>query len=62
MEDLINKIHKELDLTLDEVDDLIHDLNNLRGDEWLDIVEEGCSKNTIKKFKKFIDYDEDEEE
>jgi len=31
---------------------LLHDINNLRGDEWLETVAQNCSKEIIKEFKK----------
>lgn len=53
--DWANYITKKLDLDAYEEDDLIHDLNNLRGDEWIDaMVAAGIDKKTIKNFKKFI--------
>ena len=44
-----------LNLDEDEEDMLIHDLNNLRGDEWIDyMVAAGIDKKTINNFKRFI--------
>ena len=45
-----------LNLNEDEEDMLIHDLNNLRGDEWIDyMIAAGVDKQTINNFKKFIE-------
>jgi len=57
MEALINKIGKELNLSVMERNDLCHDLNNLRGEEWLDWIEEDCTKETVKEFKKLLGYE-----
>ena len=44
-----------LNLDEEEEDMLIHDLNNLRGDEWIDyMVAAGIDKQTINNFKRFI--------
>ena len=51
---LVNRIVKEADLSIEDSDMLLHDINNLRGDEWLDIVKKNCSKETYQAFRKLI--------
>lgn len=51
---LVEKVSKQLNLSDVEEDGLLHDINNLRGNEWLDLVEENCDEETIKEFKKSI--------
>ena len=52
VEELVNKITKEANLNYYESDMLLHDINNLRGDEWLETIKAGCSEETIRQFKK----------
>lgn len=52
VEELVNVISKEANLNYYESDMLLHDINNLRGDEWLNTVMQSCSKEIIKEFKK----------
>ena len=62
LEEIVNTISQEAKLNskdkefsiflLEEM--ILHDLKNLRGDEWLDFVEENCSKSTIRKFKNIL--------
>lgn len=54
MEELILKIAKEMDLAAHEVEMLESDINNLRGDEWLEEVLEGCSPETFKEFFRVV--------
>ena len=54
MEELILKIAKEMDLMAHEVDMLESDINNLRGNEWLEEVLECCSPETFKEFFKVV--------
>lgn len=54
VEELVNIISKEANLNYYESDMLLHDINNLRGDEWLNTVMQNCSKETIQKFKRII--------
>lgn len=54
VEELVNVISKEANLNYYESDMLLHDINNLRGDEWLNTVMQSCSKDTIRKFKRII--------
>jgi hypothetical protein len=49
-EELIFKVARELDLSFEEKEMLLHDINNLRGNEWLEDVLENCTKNTIINF------------
>lgn len=62
IEELVLKITKQAKLTREEREMLLHDINNLRGDEWLEVVEDYCSKKTIKEFKEIINYDDEGEE
>lgn len=62
VEELVLKIAKQAKLTHEEREMLLHDINNLRGDEWLEVVEDCCSKKTIKEFKEIINYDDEGEE
>lgn len=54
IEETINKIVKQANLNSYEADMLLHDINNLRGNEWLDVVKKYCSKRVISTFKKII--------
>ena len=54
VEELVNIISKEANLNYCESDMLLHDINNLRGNEWLNTVMQSCSKDTIRKFKRII--------
>lgn len=46
---------KYLNLGRDDSNDLLHDLNNLRGGEWVDILaEQGVSKEVLNAFKKYV--------
>ena len=58
IEQLVHKISKQADLTYDEEETLLHDINNLRADEWLDIIEECCTKKVIKEFKNLLNDEE----
>ena len=51
VEELVNKITKQAKLSYYESDMLLHDINNLRGDEWLETINARCSKETIREFK-----------
>ena len=55
VEELVNKIAKEVGLDSYEEMTLLHDINNLRGDEWLSIVVEHCSTETIEEFQKVLE-------
>lgn len=54
VEELVNKITKEANLDSHESEMLLHDINNLRGDEWLEIIIERCKKETTKEFEKIL--------
>lgn len=54
MNELILKIAKEMDLAKHEVEMLESDINNLRGDEWIENVFESCSPETFKEFFKVV--------
>ncbi len=62
-EDWANKLQDVCNLSIEETDDLLHDLNNLRGDEWLEIVEDNCNdEELLIAFKKFIGAEDSVEE
>lgn len=44
------ELAKEMNLDFEGADNLLHDLNNLRADEWFDTVLDRCSDETIEKF------------
>ena len=53
----------ELNLSDDDTDDLLHDLNNLRGQEWIEVFEnEGVNPKIIERFKREFKIDEDDED
>lgn len=52
--DIIHKISRQLQLNAIETDLLLHDINNLRGEEWLPDIEANCSQDIINSFKKLI--------
>lgn len=54
MEQLVHKISRQLQLNEIETDLLLHDINNLRGEEWLPDIEANCSQDIINSFKKLI--------
>ena len=54
MEQLVHKISRQLRLNKIETDLLLHDINNLRGEEWLSEIEANCSQDIVKTFKKLI--------
>ena len=54
MEELVLKIAKEMELDSYSIEMLIHDVNNSRGDEWLEEILECCSTETFKEFSKII--------
>ena len=54
-EDWAKKLKKVCHLNKEEADDLLHDLNNLRGNEWLEVVEDNCDdEKLLIAFKEFI--------
>ena len=58
-EEIINKIARKLRLDATETEDFIHDINNLRGDEWLDYIEDECPEY-LDHFKLIADIQNDE--
>ena len=54
VEELVTVITKEANLNYYESDMLLHDINNLRGNEWMETVKANCNKKTIREFKKVI--------
>ena len=63
-EEIINKIARKLKLDKSEIEDFIHDINNLRGDEWLEYIEDECPEylNQFKKIADIHDYEDEVEE
>lgn len=55
-EDVLFTVAKKLNLENYEYEMLIHDVNNLRGNEWTEYVEETGDKELIKAFKQVITY------
>lgn len=58
---LAHKIAKYLDLEYSEFDLLIHDLNNGRGNEYLEWFEDELSSELFEEFTNFISYTKREE-
>jgi hypothetical protein len=54
----LQRITKQLGLGRSEASMFIHDVNNLRGDEWLEWVQEECTPEDAKKFEKWYCSDE----
>lgn len=54
VEELVLKIAKEMELNSYDTERLVHDINNLRGSEWLEEILECCSAETFKEFSKLI--------
>ena len=52
VESIIFEIAKKLDLNKADEEMLLHDVNNSRGDEWLEQVKESCSEEDVSRFKK----------
>lgn len=52
VESIIFEIAKKLDLNKADEEMLLHDVNNSRGDEWLEQVKESCSEEDVSSFKK----------
>lgn len=52
--ELVDDIAKQADLDFYEADMLIHDINNLRGDEWIEIIEEYCEEETKNQFFELV--------
>lgn len=53
-EEILFEIGKKLDLDAYDYETLTHDVNNLRGAEWLDEVASIGDKKLLKAFKKII--------
>ena len=58
----IRKIAYAANLNDYSIETLVHDINNLRGDEWTDVVINNCSSETIKEFCKIAHVEIDFEE
>ena len=54
IDELVDDIAKQADLDSYESDMLLHDINNLRGDEWIEIIEEYCEEETKNQFFELI--------
>lgn len=54
MDELFLKISDEMNLNAYETEMLIHDVHNLRGDEWIEDIKERCSRATSKRFQATI--------
>lgn len=50
-EEFAYEIANQMQLSYDDYMQLVHDMNNLRADEWLKDVAEYCSEETTQKFK-----------
>lgn len=62
-EDWVNYLTKKLDLDADESEDLLHDLNNLRADEWVEVlVDSDVSSNIINQFKTFFEIEDEDDD
>lgn len=62
-EDWANYLTKKLDLDTYDSETLIHDLNNLRADEWLEsMVDAGIPTDIIDQFKSFFHITSDDED
>lgn len=51
---LAKRIQKALNLSVDEYESLLHDLNNLRGHEWYDTIKETKDPQLLEDFKKNV--------
>lgn len=61
--DWANYLTKKLDLDAYDSETLIHDLNNLRADEWLEsMVDAGIPTDIIDQFKSFFHITSDDED
>lgn len=54
IDELVYDIAKQADLDTYEADMLLHDINNLRGDEWIEIIEEYCEEETKNQFFELV--------
>ena len=57
----IQKVINTLNLSAADAEMLIHDVNNLRGHEWLEAIENLGDAELLASFKSAINYQEDEE-
>lgn len=53
-EDIILEVVKKADLSATDMELLRHDVNNLRGNEWLDVVEDTGDKELLRVFKQML--------
>ena len=62
-EDWANYLTKKLDLDADESEDLLHDLNNLRAGEWVEVlVDSDVTSNIINQFKTFFEIEDEDDD
>lgn len=61
-DELLYTIAMKLHLGMEEYDMLIHDVNNLRGNEWIETVEQLNDEELIQEFKELVSPEDDEEE
>lgn len=45
-----------------EIDEFVSDINNLRGNEWLDEIKKVCTEEEIAEFKELAWIDDEEDE
>ena len=50
----LHEIARSLRLDHEKTIDFIHDVNNLRGDEWLSIIKEECTATQYRAYKKIL--------
>lgn len=55
---MLLSIADTLNLNQKERDMFLHDINNLRGEEWLPDIERYCNPVQIEDFKEIIHYEE----
>lgn len=53
-ENFLWELCQQMRLDKDESEMFLHDVNNLRGDEWLSVVQESCSLQMFRQFKKLV--------
>ena len=53
-EEWADYLTRALSLNSHDADMLIHDLNNLRADEWIDVIKEQLDDSVLTAFKRFF--------
>jgi hypothetical protein len=51
---LVLKISQEVNMNMEETEMLQHDIWNLRGHEWAEVVKKHCTKETQELFEKLV--------